>query len=189
MKITLLLCMIALLTSCSKDQSSPQPTPEAYVFGGGSMDSPIIVSDSSTHAQHKVFHTNAGGFYVYDSGYTVVKLTCVKDISCPGSSPGAKPYYSLTYPWTLDVLDSVSAKIVTLSSDNTQTIIPLNYYNNPVDITPVSASTDLGVANLTFNKATLTIGGQTYNLQCGDGAPGTKDCVLWIDYCKGGNCS
>jgi hypothetical protein len=65
----------------------------------------------------------------------------------------------------------------------------LNYYNNPVDITPVSASTDLGVANLTFNKATLTIGGQTYNLQCGDGAPGTKDCVLWIDYCKGGNCS
>src|SRR5271170_6265994 len=97
MKITLLLCLIVVLAGCSAFQSTAPKgqtgaavaTPETKTTG---MDSPIIVSDGSTHLKHKGsnddFRIDPSGSFdvatVKDSGYSVTWGECWKGVTtCP----------------------------------------------------------------------------------------------------------
>jgi hypothetical protein len=124
MRITLLLCMIALLTGCPKPQSSPPPIeaekapaaapphpPTKASPPEAGMDSPIIISDGSTHLRYKTFQTDSGdSIFIQDSGYFAFTLTCAKDVS--GCVVNGKPISMVATPnnsWTLDVLHADGA--------------------------------------------------------------------------------
>jgi hypothetical protein len=139
------------------------------------MDSPIIISDGSTHLRHPKFHqTNNGVIYIND-GTAATTLTCKSYCTITtGSSTSTST--SLAPPWQLDVFDSSNTKIVTLTTQDSITI-SANFYANTVDITDdtTHAETltyaDINQGSLKFNKAILTNGGgSTSQVQCSDGS-------------------
>jgi hypothetical protein len=122
MKTTLLLCLVVALTGCSTPNPSATPAPGSGPFKA--MDSPIIISDGSTHLRHKGANadfqiTDSGAFVeaiVNDAGFQVGKGESVKGVLaavCPADFQ--KP---LVQGWKMQVFDNSNTLVMTLTTSN-----------------------------------------------------------------------
>ena len=124
MKITLLLSLAVVLASCSTPAPGPQTAQNKKPIAVP-MDSPIIVSDGSTHLRHRgsvrdfQITTSGSNFeaIVNDSGGTVGKGECANvGTTCPSDFQNV-----LVAPWTLKVYDSNSNLVMTITPSKTST--------------------------------------------------------------------
>lgn len=152
MKNTPLLCLMAMLTGCTAKQAT---------LG---MDSPIHITDGSTHLRHKgtnsdfqiTNYARAEQVIVYDPGYTVKNGECKGVQSCPPSFTN-----NLVAPWTLDVFDGGN-KIMTVSSADNATVVAnfyAHYIDPEVDASGDTIGTDITQHDYTFKSAVFTNGG------------------------------
>jgi hypothetical protein len=160
MKMILPLCLIVALAGCSQEK-------EPGVKPVGSMDSPIIISDGSTHLKHKgsgsdfqiTYNGSTDPVIVNDTGYMVGKGQCVSGVSnCPSSFTK-----QLVAAWTLDVYDEDNGnnKTMTVGSPDNKMILTY-YYGNPIDPkadkSGDTAGTDLVQHDWDFDYAVFTNG-------------------------------
>lgn len=165
MKITALLCVIVVLTGC----------PATNQVGTKGMDSPIIISDGSTHLRHKGsdsdFQITNNGVIVNDSGYTATILECKGAATCPGGSA-----ISLVKGWTMDVFDVNSVKILTINSTDNVKVVA-NFYAHPID-TQRDASGDTQGSDITQHDYTF----KSASFSNGDGTTAAISCAA--SHCK-----
>jgi hypothetical protein len=180
MKMILPLCLIVVLAGCSVTRKSEKKPL-------GSMDSPIIISDGSTHLKHKgsvsdfqiTYNGSNDPVIVSDPGFTVKKGECVAGVSNCASSFMKQ----LVAGWTLDIYDqdNFGNKTMTVGSPDNKVILTY-YYGNPVDPQPdknETVGTDLIQHDLDFDYAVFTNGDGSapVTMNC----PGTT-CKLKIHY-------
>lgn len=161
------ICAFAALVFCSF---------ESVVLA--QSDSPIIVSDGSTHLRHSPnFQTSGTTATVNESGRHVTNLTCAGPMSCAGSRIALSP------GWRLEVFDAANARgnrIVTLTSAN-NTQVSATFANAFTQGHDTSGDTPNGVdlgRSETFNSARLTNGGAPTVLSCN----GHSGCKILIHY-------
>jgi hypothetical protein len=149
------------------------------------MDSPIVISDGSTHLRHKgsngdfqIAPNGAGTFdqvTVNDSGYKVKTVDCVGVTTCPPAFTNP-----LVTPWTLDVLAG-GTKIMTVSSADNMTVVTNFFVGNvftSVDGSGDTNGSDVAQHDYSFSSATFTNGGaQPVTLTCS-----SSPCKLKIHY-------
>jgi hypothetical protein len=165
--LTFVPCALAALTLCSIG---------LHVYA--QADSPIVVSDGSTHLRHSPnFQTSGTTATVNESGRHVTTLTCTGPINC-GSSP-----VSLKPGWSLDVFDAANARgnrILTLTSAN-NALVSATFTNSftqgPDTSGDTTNGTDLGRGEM-FTSARLTNGGGPTVLNC----TGHTGCKILIHY-------
>jgi len=192
MKITFLLSAIIVFTGCTAKRGQPQPNSGKPGAVGTPVNSPIIISDGSTHIRHKGmsngdFHivndSGAPHIVVDDSGYSATTLECVMGVACPNNAA-----ITLVGGWTMDIfaLDSedsnTTIKILTIKSADNSRIV-LAFHRNPIDpeYDAMLGGTDIIENNLTFKSATLTNGGATIQFSCPT-ATTTPSCEIRINY-------
>ena len=176
MKTVFLLSIIVVLTGCQAAKQNPTGND-----GKTGMDSPIVISDGSTHLRHKgsngdfqIAPNGAGTFdqvTVNDSGYTVKTVDCVGVTPCPSA---------LVAPWTLDVLAG-GTKIMTVSSADNMIVVTNFFVGNvftSIDSSGDTNGSDIAQHDDSFNSATFTNGGALpVNLTCP-----SSPCKLKIHY-------
>jgi hypothetical protein len=167
----------------SKNAVAPKSLPPP-----GDMDSPITVSDGSTHLRHPVIQVaddideDDGKHYTHgeinDSGFVGVSLECTS-----GCSAGKGPY-PLGSNWKIEFADNSNKKLAK-TREMASATVKTHFYGNPIQ--PSSGTTGEVVEGsddlLKIYKASITKGtseGQT--LTC-DLAPGTK-CEMKVHYCN-----
>jgi hypothetical protein len=176
MKIALLLSLIVVLTGC--------PAPRQNGDNKHGMDSPIIISDGSTRLRHKGSNAdfqianNSGvdQVIVYDQGYMVNTVDCIGVTTCPSAFTNP-----LVAPWTMDVFDANSVKIMTISSADNMTVT-INFYAHYIDPEPDvsgdTTGTDIIQHDYKFKSASFTNGGaQSVPINCS-----SSPCKLKIHY-------
>jgi hypothetical protein len=190
MKITLFsCCLLAALAGCSSTANDEQIGKAKKTITVQGMDSPIIVTDGSTHLKHKgstadfQITTNNGSTVatVKDSGFTAQNIECVIGItSCPTA------FSNLVAGWSLNVNDGNSTLIATIMSPagTNNNEVDANFIANSVNLlkntsdTPNSDGTDIVQPTLKFASAAFTNGnGATATVTCA-----TSPCKLKIHY-------
>jgi len=158
MKMLLPLSLIVVLAGCTKSEQS-----ESKKGPVNGMDSPIIISDGSSHLKHKGtgsdFQITGNNVTVSDPTFKVGAGECWKGISsCPPS------FMALATPWSLDIYDSNGVKIMTTSSTDNVTVTT-TFYDNPIipakDASGDTNGTDLKQKDYTFQNAMFTTGGSS----------------------------
>lgn len=174
MKWIVALCAFAVLAGCNNQQSSeptkaPQPIRE---FEGN--DSPIIISDGSTHLQHSGKKHN---FQLSTSGGNIVATidgtSSTWNLSCSGFN--ACPSGSLPSGWQIVVQDSISNPLITLAPSGSQVNATFTVARGAtIDINPSNSKGPTGGTDITHSStlAKFTVNGTTYNCT----SPGS--CVL-----------
>ena len=165
--LTFVSCALVALTLCSIG---------LHVYA--QTDSPIVVSDGSTHLRHSpAFQTAGSTATVNEAGRHVSNLTCAGRINC-GSSP-----IELKPGWSLDVFDAANAggnRILTLNSAN-NTLVSARFTNPFTQGPDTSGDTangaDLGRGEM-FTSARLSNGGAPMVLNC----TGHNGCKIFIHY-------
>jgi len=165
--LTFVPCALIALTLCSIG---------SHVYA--QADSPIVVSDGSTHLRHSpTFQTAGKTAIVNEAGRHVTNLTCAGPINC-GSSP-----IPLKPGWVLDVFDAANAggnRILTLTSAN-DVLVSATFTNSftqgPDTSGDTTNGTDLGRSEM-FTSARLTNGGAPMVLNC----TGHTGCKIFIHY-------
>jgi hypothetical protein len=216
MKITLLLCTIAMFSGCQSNQSDSQApstlkkdqaaSPAVkkpgsdYRILDASMDSPIIISDGSTHVHYARFQmqndTAIPHVFVEEKNgantATARQVACIKNIvNTDTGVPCAT--FNLVAPWSLEISgsDKENSKIniLKLSDGKSNTRVLANFHRNLIDPEPEttfagahSGYIDLGVGNLPFETAVLVINsGAPTHLACSH-ATSALPCELDILY-------
>jgi hypothetical protein len=166
LKTSLALCAIAVYTGCPGGKQRIKVA-----------DSPIIVSDGTTHLKHKgaakdfdSVVQNSNTIDVTVSSFKVDKLECSIGFSgCKVANP-----IPLTSPWTLDVFhgtDHLGYKILTIKSMDNQSVTGTIYarsytQQNDAANDEAKGGTDLVEADHIPQSAALTMSGQTTYFTC-----------------------
>ena len=159
------------------------------------MDSPIIISDNSTHLHQKNASLNSSsGNYVVtvqQSGYGATSLECVQGLSCPSRSTPLSGSWQVTIYGTLTGVP-IPAVVTTITPSGDSIIA--DYKNKVVTQQTDNDSEDMGgkdevQADYTFSGFELRNGdgSDTGIISCG-GRGGGGHCRLRIHYCHGGSC-
>lgn len=154
------------------------------------MDSPIIISDNSTHLHQKnATLSTTGGNYVVtvsEAGYSAGKLECKQGVSCTSTTlTGAwqvtiyGTYSGIPLPGVVTVIKPGRGSIV---ADYTNKVVTEQTDNDPEDM----GGKDEVQADYTFSGFDLRNGDGTDTgiLNCS----GRGHCRIKIHYCPGGSC-
>jgi hypothetical protein len=176
-KAALVLCAIIMLTGCPSDQAPQSTTSPGKEKGTAGI--------RGKGGSGKDFHiVDKGGFLqvtVYDAGFSVIQLDCLKNAACPSNKS-----IPLIAGWTMDVIGTnngtgTPTKVMTISSADNLTIVS-NYFVSDVDTAAdgsndTNTGTDLIQSEYTLASANLTNGDkESYTVTC------KSSCKLRIVY-------
>ncbi len=209
MKRTLAVCAITLLTSCGRQE--PEFNLARIKVLEPSGDSPIVVSDGSTHFRHRgsakdlVLSGNGNSVTATVTSVTTPTLSCSKLVNCPQDPtdphPNTTPPYSLNN-WRLVLYDSADFPIMTIQPGAVANTIDAIFSSPSVEAredttgdshVAAGSGTEISLGTLaaadgtpgtnTFRTASLYNNGAAnpITLTCNSNPP-TTHCKLRIDY-------
>jgi hypothetical protein len=195
MKTTVVVCCLIVLAGCGKEAGDGSTSAKPVVKGDGTMDSPIIISDGSTHLRHKAGTSNS-----HNPDFTTISPKIFAVVAASTASVSSIEFVTgggwtcsiqnPVMPWTLTVYsDAGTTKTLTLSSPNSpSTTIATGVFSNAVmssiDNTDTSGGTSLDDTTSNIKQVSYTpSGGGSTTFTCSN--PGHHSCVVKLHY--GGN--